>query len=400
MSPVVCIAGKNQIAVNAIDYVIQSHPQLSVLALPNKGDDGVNGWQPSYRRHAAKRGVRIAELGELQDIPNLLFISLEFAEIIRPSHFKSGELFNVHFSLLPKYKGMYTSAWPLLMGERSTGVTLHRIDRGIDTGDIVAQSSFAIQPSDTAADLYARYLEAGFELFKASFGLLVKGGAKAVQQPYEGASYFSKRSIDYSKLCIDFSKTAFEVVNQFRAYTFREFQLPTFAGWDICAARPLSSKSSLKPGTTVYESDRTFAVSTIDFDVELQKDFYRPFWAAAVGNDAPELERLAKFIPDLGLRSAKGWSAAILAAYHGNAEALQTLLRLGVNPNSTNYKGTTLLMYAFSHFEKTGRSDCFDCLLAWGADAASVDDDGRSIADYMVMRGNTELLHLVEKRGG
>ena len=59
-------------------------------------------------------------------------------EIIKTKNFKSNKLFNLHFSLLPSYKGMHTSAFPILNGEKYSGVTIHKIDNGIDTGDIIA----------------------------------------------------------------------------------------------------------------------------------------------------------------------------------------------------------------------------------------------------------------------
>lgn len=70
---------------------------------------------------------------------DLIFISLEFDKIVNPDLFKDARLYNIHFSLLPSYKGMYTSAIPILNGEEMVGVTFHEIDKGIDTGNIIAQ---------------------------------------------------------------------------------------------------------------------------------------------------------------------------------------------------------------------------------------------------------------------
>ena len=74
----------------------------------------------------------------------IFFISLEFDKIINTSLFKTTNLFNIHFSLLPRYKGMYTSILPILNGDKISGVTLHKIDRGIDTGDIIDKCSFRL----------------------------------------------------------------------------------------------------------------------------------------------------------------------------------------------------------------------------------------------------------------
>ena len=69
---------------------------------------------------------------------------IEFDQIIKPTEFRSNRLFNIHFSYLPEFKGMYTSAIPILQGSTHTGVTLHGIDQGIDTGPIIAQEKFEI----------------------------------------------------------------------------------------------------------------------------------------------------------------------------------------------------------------------------------------------------------------
>ena len=74
-----------------------------------------------------------------------MFISLEYHRLIDPLKFVTSKLYNPHFSLLPAYKGMYTSALPLLNDEKDAGVTLHHIDSGIDTGDIIDQIIFPIE---------------------------------------------------------------------------------------------------------------------------------------------------------------------------------------------------------------------------------------------------------------
>jgi methionyl-tRNA formyltransferase len=71
---------------------------------------------------------------------------------------------NVHFSLLPKYRGAAPVNWAIVNGESETGVTTMRMDQGLDTGDILLQSSTAIGPDETAPELMARLAEKGAEL--------------------------------------------------------------------------------------------------------------------------------------------------------------------------------------------------------------------------------------------
>lgn len=65
-----------------------------------------------------KSGGQNITLEQAYEIENLIFISCEFDQLIKPEKFNSPFLYNIHFSLLPAYKGMYTSALPLYNGEK------------------------------------------------------------------------------------------------------------------------------------------------------------------------------------------------------------------------------------------------------------------------------------------
>lgn len=391
----ICIAGKNSIAVEGLRYFIENHPQLNIVFIPNESDDGTDGWQPSFRKYALSKNIRQVNLFDLYDVEDLLFISLEFAEIIKPERFRSSDLYNIHFSLLPKYKGMYTSALPLLHGETESGVTLHKIDAGIDTGSIISQISFDILFSDNARDLYFKYLSAAKDLFLDNAEPLLRGDFACYEQPSFGASYYSKSAINYSALSIDFRKCAFEVANQLRAFTFREYQMPRFGSWQISGSLILDSKSNLKPGSTVSESGGGIIISTIDYDLLLIKDHYPALWQASEQGDIVGIESALEFVDDVDLRNGKGWSALIIAAYSGNLDAVELLLDNGASVSITGYNGTTPLMYAFSYYERTKDSRVFHALLKQGADPSVLDNRGKTIKDYMYERDCVDLIGYV-----
>ena len=127
----IAIAGKNQVAIDGMNAALALGMESPVYCVANRSDDGTDRWQPSFRKCAASSGrVELVDLDDLFDIDDLLFFSLEFDRILKPERFRSAALFNLHFSLLPAYRGMYTSTMPLLNGEAESGVTLHRIDDG------------------------------------------------------------------------------------------------------------------------------------------------------------------------------------------------------------------------------------------------------------------------------
>lgn len=228
MDSIICIAGKNSIAVNATRYLLEelSIDKKFIRAIINSNDTGIDSWQPSFQKYALDNQIQIITLEKAYTIKNLIFISLEFDKIIKPSHFKTKYLYNMHFSLLPKYKGVYTATLPLINGEKKGGVTFHLIDEGIDTGDIVDYRAYVIDINDTARDLYFKNLKHSFKLFKKVIKSILNKNVKTIKQSHLGASYYSKKAINFENINIDFNKSSFEIHNQIRAFIFPEYQLP------------------------------------------------------------------------------------------------------------------------------------------------------------------------------
>jgi methionyl-tRNA formyltransferase len=252
--PLLCIAGKNQVAVDILKHA-RSVQGIDLVALPTSVDRGFEGWQPSLFRAAERLGVPIAELDALMEQPNLVFVSAEYDKIIRVDRFRSPALFNMHFSLLPKYRGCNTAIWPILNGEAEHGVSLHVIDPGVDTGDIIAQASFPIEGLN-ARDLYFRCMELGRDVVIDALPSLLDGTYVAVPQREEDASLYRRRDLDFSLKHIDLSEPAELVMRRIRAFTFPEYQRPMLDGMDIVAAEIASTASKLasRPDSVVVET--------------------------------------------------------------------------------------------------------------------------------------------------
>jgi len=91
---------------------------------------------------------------------------------------------NVHFSLLPKYRGAAPVQWALINGEKVTGVTLFWLDKGMDTGPVFLRREEPVLPSDDAASLFARLTAVGADLL--SEGLLKISSGGIVREPQTG----------------------------------------------------------------------------------------------------------------------------------------------------------------------------------------------------------------------
>ncbi len=230
----ICIAGKNQCAIDALSYVINNFKSTNILALPNKTDNGKDNWQKSFKKFSKYKKIKITTLKDLYRINDLYFFSLEYENIIDVTKFNSNKLFNLHFSLLPKYRGCHTNFLQIYKGEKKTGVTLHQIDSGIDTGDIIDSISFPINTNCTAYDNYLRLLKQSVVLFKKNFKKIINNKYKLKKQNIQKGSYFNRKSVDYKSL-INFDKidNRLSTHNKIRSLIFYPFQLPIYNGRKI-----------------------------------------------------------------------------------------------------------------------------------------------------------------------
>ena len=375
----ICVAGKNEIGVYGLQLLLKNFPNEDIRVICNSTDKGFDTWQPSLLKAANDRGVKVISLEDCYDIGNLVFLSLEFNKIVDPVKFKDASLYNIHFSNLPAYKGMYTSAMPLLNGESESGVTLHEIDSGIDTGNIIDKIIFDIETDDTARDLYRKYLDYSKVLLEKNLSNIVYGKTISKPQPSIGSSYYSLKSIDYKNLEVNLNATAQEVKNQIRAYTFPEYQLPKVHGFYVNSADILSKRSSSKSGELISTSEQKINISTNDYDLSLFRDKTYELFEAASSNNAALAEECLEYGANINARRENGWTPTIVSCYNGSLEVLLLLIKKGADINLPNYKGTTPLMYAMSFYELSKEKTLFDTLVKYGADTEMVDIFSKTI---------------------
>lgn len=377
------VAGKNNIAVDTLSYLLKKVDRKEIKVVINTTDTFVDTWQRSLGKFAINNCIEIIELINCYHIPNLVFLSLEFDKIISPSLFnKDAKLINIHFSKLPSYKGMYTSVMPILNGESETGVTLHYIDHGIDTGDIIDQEIFLIGKDDLASNVYQKYLSHGTSLVIKNLGRIDELVGKP--QGYLNSSYYSKHTIDFSQISINLNTTAINIVNQIRAYSFRVYQLPEVFSEKICGAIVLPERSTEKPGTIINNLEDSIIVSSIDYNVMLFKDRFDNLINCIRNNDICGVNKLIRNRFLINERTEiKGWSPLIIALYNNYHEIVKLLLENGADYNLCNYNGTTPLMYAKDGWINSNNSSSFDLLLRYGVDVYIVDYNNKNLLDYL-----------------
>jgi len=316
-SEVICLAGKNEIAVHGLRLLLKRSKKSDIRVVCYATDDGIDTWQPSLRKAAINNDIEVIALEDCYSIERLVFISLEFDKIISPSKFHNARLYNIHFSKLPAYRGVYTSALPLLYGEKESGVTLHEIDAGIDTGDLIDQIVFPIECSDTARDLYAKYLVNSKKLLERNLVNLLEGNIKSDKQSAIGSTYFSKKAIDYKSVNVNLVTTANQIVNQIRAFTFPEYQVPTVHDFSVSSSRITNTKSTSKPGSLLAVTETELHISSIDYDVVLYRDKDAELMEAASNNDVDGVLKCMEHGVDMNKRNGKGWTPLIVASFNG-----------------------------------------------------------------------------------
>lgn len=329
----ICIAGRNSIAIQVCKYVVSHYPLMDLYVIPSTQDCGKDTFQYSLRKYATDNGLPIISLEDVYDWEGMIFLSVEYDRILDVGKFKSDRLFNIHLSKLPKYKGMYTSALPILNGEAETGVTLHRIEKGIDTGDIIAQYSIPIDDEETCESLYKKLYKYGSLLVKENLERLFSGDYVAIPQSAKESSYYSKNAIDYSHLQIDLNQTACSIDRQLRAFHFRAYQLPFVFGYPIMHAFITNEKSKIRPGTVLEDGRYSVTLSTIDYNIILYKDRYLELVSMCASGDLKGLMS----VPDIHYYadetvSVQGNEMLLAAWENGHMEVVDYLKKKGFSP--------------------------------------------------------------------
>ncbi|HEX5697475.1 MAG TPA: methionyl-tRNA formyltransferase [Rhodoferax sp.] len=124
--------------------------------------------------------------------------------------------FNIHASLLPRWRGAAPIHRAIEAGDTVTGVTIMQMDAGLDTGDMLLAQSLPILASDTTGSLHDRLAELGGQLMVQALALAAAGKLQPVPQPAQGITYASK--IDKAEAVIDWSQPAQVITRRVRAF--------------------------------------------------------------------------------------------------------------------------------------------------------------------------------------
>jgi methionyl-tRNA formyltransferase len=168
---------------------------------------------------------------------------------------------NIHASLLPRWRGAAPIQRALLAGDQITGVTIMRMDAGLDTGPMLATRSTPIGARDTAKTLHDRLGDLGAELICETLEGLTEGAVHAAAQPAEGVTYAAK--INKAEALIHWSEDAASIWRQIRAFNpspvaetrWNGRQLRIWEADQLEAPRDPGAAAGTVPGTVLGAAD-------------------------------------------------------------------------------------------------------------------------------------------------
>lgn len=135
---------------------------------------------------------------------------------------------NLHPALLPYNRGAHPNVWSII-DETPAGATLHFIDAGIDTGDIIAQRQVEIEPLDTGGTLYHKLEEAGLALFIETWPMIKSGQIQRVpQRSSDGTSHHTRDAEEIDRIDLRQQYEARHLINILRARTFPPYRSAYF----------------------------------------------------------------------------------------------------------------------------------------------------------------------------
>jgi amino acid adenylation domain-containing protein len=187
-------------------------------------------------------------------------------------------VFNYHDSLLPRYAGLFAPSWAIMNRERRHGITWHRLDSGVDTGDIVKQVPIELEEKETSFSLHLKCYETAVLTFGELLADLLAGRATSRKQNLEERTYYGRYRRPADGGVLSFNEEAEKIDARARALNFGHFENPLGSFklvvegnfFIIPGIEVLTVESRLPPGTVVYIGDRYLRVATSTRDVEIR----------------------------------------------------------------------------------------------------------------------------------
>jgi len=268
------VAATPDVAIPTLDWLLQSEHSLElVITQPDKpagrgrtlSQSIVGDWAVAHGISLFKPSSPDDLIGKIEDLDLILTIGYGVLLPERILSLPKHGFLNLHFSLLPAYRGAAPAQRALQNGEVKTGVSVFQLDKGMDTGPIYSQVTIDIQPSWRSVELLNELAKVGVQSVSEALLLVKQGQTPTIQS---GNSSIAPK-ISKAEAKIDFTTSALQVVNAIRAFTYEPGAWTTWKGepFKITSAR-LASEHNFPTGTLATIEGSVF-VGTKDGAVEI-----------------------------------------------------------------------------------------------------------------------------------
>ena len=270
----ICIAATPSVAVPTLDALLASgHQIVSVITRPdapagrgrNLKSSAVSDWASlnKVQLHKPESSDEISLLVAQCD----LVVTIGFGVLLPETvlNIPKFGFINLHFSLLPRWRGAAPVQRALEAGDSTTGVTVFKLDAGMDTGPIYTSLPFDISPTTNTADLLENLASLGVQAVLDAISLIESGQSPKVQSSEEATRAYKLTSEEAQ---IDWSQGSVAIVNKVRAFYPNPGAWSIFRGIKIKIDAAIVNESILKPGEIALQ-DKAVLVGTGDGAIEL-----------------------------------------------------------------------------------------------------------------------------------
>ncbi len=259
----IAFAGTPEFAARALDALIAAGHEIAlVLTQPDRpAGRGLKARPSAVKVLALQHGLPLAQPGSLRDAAARAPIEAARVEVmvvaayglILPSAVLETPRLgcvNIHASLLPRWRGAAPIQRAIAAGDSETGITLMRMDAGLDTGDILGLYPLGIGPEETAGELHQRLAELGARAIVELLPRLTAGTVRATPQDPALATYAAK--IDKAEARIDWHQPAAVLDRMIRAFDPFPGAQAGLAGQPLKIWRARPAPGMGEPGTVLH----------------------------------------------------------------------------------------------------------------------------------------------------
>lgn len=261
----IAVAATPEVAIPTLESLLTSGHEISVVITQPDAPQGRGRElaQTPVAHWAADKKILLVKAATESDVRSAisgtdLLIAIGFGRILSEETINTPKFgsINLHFSLLPAYRGAAPAQRALLSGDDKTGVTVFALNKGLDAGPIYTQIECLINDLWTGVELLAKLAEIGAEATLKAIEM-IQAGEKPAQQNETLASHAPKITRD--ELGINWTKSAREISLQVRAFSPAVFTRFRGESFKITFARLADIVKPLQPGEILIEGKEVYA---------------------------------------------------------------------------------------------------------------------------------------------